>query len=428
MLEGFTSKRIMSLPAALTIDGVDIRYGILRPGPEGGIFRTYFCSAFRKALFSYKKQLLPRFDFWKFNSSRTRIIIADFDEKPEDFERWSDFRSYLAYTYPQALPLESPSGKAKLLFKVSLPEGIEIDHYIAADTLRLLLSEEHYDLCDKNSTAFHVLFANCSMYTILTEQVNDLVPFPAVLDSVKSGSEKAPWTWIPTDLPLPQLQELRSELSEVQFFVIHFIASWARKALDSSLQVPQTYLAEQSRLLHSKGLLSESFSQVEIHYALQDLIQLGYLTCVDHSYTVHKKAKRYKVLSKVHSLLLGLLVLLVDKKRQLLSGSMSHLIVLPPGSPPASDNSSAPIRFPNKEELVFRTTLPEWMRMGWIEEGSWNRSLWTATNFFQTFESYMRWVMSIPGHQLKTRLKQAKNAWESHAARLSLDTPAEGLI
>lgn len=381
----------MNLPA-LTIDNEPIKYGLLRPGPEGSIFRTHFNSGFRKALYTKNKLVLPRFDFWK-TKSRFKIVIADFDQLPPDFECWEGLRGYLKYICPNGLVLESPSGKAKVLFKLELPEGVEINQAIAHDTLRHQLGDLH-DYCDRAATAARILFVNAKMFEWVS-LADTLTPVPAILDSIEEELTHE-WQWLSEELPIPAYQALRDTFSDAQFFVMRFIASWSKRALETKLQLPQTYISEQSRILFESGLYHRAYTQGQICEAIHQLKAMGLLECVDHSYQIGRYAKLYEVKSVLRSALLS--ILLFFSARSL---------------PPAGSRNE------KEDSLVLNKSLPEWIEKRFIPDGSWNTLLWKATNYFKCKTSFLSWVKSVPGNWLKGRFKQAENAWECHSNRNS---------
>jgi hypothetical protein len=376
----------MILPA-LTIDSEPIKYGLLRPGPEGSIFRTHFNSGFRKALYTKNKLVLPRFDFWK-TKSRFKIIIADFDVLPSEFDCWEGLRGYLRHICPNGLVLESPSGKAKVLFKLELPEGVEISQAIAHDTLRHQIGELH-EYCDRAATAARILFVNAKMFEWVS-LVDTLKPIPAILDSIEEETSHE-WHWIPEELPIPAYQALRDTFSDAQFFVMRFIASWSKRALETKLQLPQTYIAEQSRLLFESGLYHRAYTQGQISEAIYQLKRMQLLECVDHSYHVGRYAKLYEVKSVLRSALLSVLLFFSVQS-------------LPPSSEDLRKEGS----------LVLSKSLPEWIEKRFIPDGSWNNLLWKATNFFRNKTDFLTWVKSVPGNWLKGRFRQAENAWNCH--------------
>jgi hypothetical protein len=75
------------------------------------------------------------------------------------------------------------------------------------------------------------------------------------------------------------------------------------------------------------------------------------------------------------------------------------------------------LEYKKVRSIVLREETPEFIKNKWILAGTWNSSLWKATNFFKSFESFMSWVASIPGSDSKDRMKQARVAWNGHVRR-----------
>ena len=475
-----------NFPVALMIGEEPVRYGLTRPGPEGATFRTHFNSAFRKALSSKQKIGLPRFDFWKHNTGRVFGVVADFDALPPGFEDWDGFRAYLSVVCPNGVVIHSASGKAKVVFKVELPED---DHYsytmtnlIAQDTLRHQLGEL-YPYIDHAPVSAHVCFVNSLGYDELLSGLMQRPNIDAIMDSwVPPVSHD--WNWIP-ETYVRELSDLRDTLDETQFYIVRFIASWAKKGLDS-IQLPQTFLADQSRLLYETGQASRYHTQSQISIAIRELIEMGLLTCINPSYRIGHYSKTYSVTTYLRLVLCRIIVQLRKDRNQLAdvpvnpygvhpsiikekvepdttiinsenysttiinSENYSTTIInredhysTPPIVPCSSVDSFTPpcivpgskstlrvnslnsrdraaLKAPQElywEPIVFSRQLPAWITDRVIADGAWHSTLWRATNFFRSEGEFMAWVRSIPGFELKTRLKQAIRAWKSHTDR-----------
>lgn len=94
------------------------------------------------------KEQLPRFDFSQCMKLPFSIYVADFDVLPTGYSSWSEFRNFLEVEYPKACVLESPSGKAKVLFftQEKYCDGL--------DPLRWLVSCQLFPYLDCHGTKF----------------------------------------------------------------------------------------------------------------------------------------------------------------------------------------------------------------------------------------------------------------------------------
>jgi hypothetical protein len=381
-------------PSALRIGTGEVRYGLMMPGPKGSVYRTYDTHPFRKALRQTTKELLPRFDFWKTHCT-TKMVIADFDYKPADFESWGDFRQYLRWKYPNGIVTTSPSGKAKIFFKIEVPSELSLienkydDDRFATDILRetlrtLLNDEELYQLADKSGSALRVCFMTNSMYHTIVDHIDLLPAYAATLDMVpdEEETEYSHHLWRTTEPDNPHLTELLStpDLKFGEYYLIQWISGWSKQALTpEGIQIPQPYVAHCSTIdPHASTTLTLN----QIHYALHSLIRRGWLSVVSHSYQLGKKSKTYVVAGTLRSIIKKILCEFLEAAR-------------------SKKSEKNPLR--DGRTIVLN-----------INDGEWNQILWKMTNYFGCYASFMEWFHNLPGWNRKDRLRQAENAWYNH--------------
>ena len=80
---------------ALPLGGVPIKYALPIPGKSGS-WRTNLTGTLQSALKKPDKASLPCLELW---SAFLKLVVADFDTLPGDFEDWEGFRGYLSWRY-----------------------------------------------------------------------------------------------------------------------------------------------------------------------------------------------------------------------------------------------------------------------------------------------------------------------------------------
>lgn len=88
-------------------------------------------------------------------------MAADFDRLPLTFGTFEEFRGYLAAQYPSALVLPTPSGRAKLIYKVLDNDSHGPDRKVngpRARAVRKLVGPELSLFIDIAVAATHLVF------------------------------------------------------------------------------------------------------------------------------------------------------------------------------------------------------------------------------------------------------------------------------
>lgn len=349
-------------------------------------FRTGFTFRFRKQLEVANKHQLPTFDLW--SAGDIRVIAADFDQFPRWYEidslecledrtngmLWDDFRLYLSHRYGKlGLVLQTPSGKAKILFKVQVPASIRMTYAIALDTLQHLLDEQDFAALDTMPAALNRLFVNGGMVEAMRSGLEAFPIHAPILDSIepepssRCSSRFTPWRLLPTDAE--ELKPLEQVLrNEAEWFLVRFLGGAPAAALQS-IALPRVHLSSQAS--HHLG---RSIGQTAFSRAVRSMVGRGLLIVVDDHYAPGRKAKLYRVGGVLQETLTKL---------------------SPPMIPPRDPEIAS---FLNKD----------------IPDGQWNAVLWRATNYFQDEDSFLAWAHSKKGIGLRNRDQKAKDAWRCH--------------
>lgn len=377
---------MLKIRNAMTIHGDPLRYGLPFPG-HSDLFRTYVTKSFLNQLRQPIKEHLPVFDLWSLRS--IKLIVADYDELPMDFiheedrdwregEAWEHYRQYLEWRYGRlGLVLPSPSGKAKILFKVHLSEGVQMNPAIAHDTLDYLLDQEDRVMIDRRPVAAQRFFMNEVMFKTIQKGGLEEVPVhPAVLDSLdnvpeylalKEGRLPEPrrWDLIPADAPEfnPLIGTLKNE---AEWFLVRILASSPRRALQG-IDLPQPFIVQQS-----EQALERPLSLAATCRAIKSFVGQGFLKVVDEGYYPGRRGKRYCAD--------GILVEILNNR---LTTQCSTKIR------PVVDS---------------------------IPDGKWESVFWMMTNYFSSEGDYLQWAYSLPGvdKKGKNRRKKAQRAWRAH--------------
>lgn len=193
---------------------------------------------------------------------------------------------------------------------------------------------------------------------------------PDQFETLDSYLNSAPMTKAVRDtddwdmIEIPKFENLNTLTSKVlQFFV-----SSRNEFVDGS----QKYMAELFNV-----------SQSAISSAIKKLISLGYISLVDKSYMVGIKAKTYKVVNTK---------CIEFKKKKLLSKTL--------------------LSYCNTKI----TDIPQS-----IEDGTWFRTVWASTRFFNSASQFLSWLNNLSGVLLKGRYKRAVRSWNAHALKNGLD-------
>lgn len=365
---------------ALEVYGRPLRYRLPFRG-KGGNFRTRLNSAFIKQLSHPVKEYLPLLDLW--SGGEVKLIVADFDRLPDGYSSehwssekkilWEDFRRYLHYRYGKiGLVLISPSGKAKIVFKISLPNSIEMTREIALDTLQILLEESDFAVIDRSAPAARLLFLNSGMYRVMRDRLDPRPIIQPVLDSLEEGG--VPQTsqehrWKPALAAAPELDALDGVLDrEVQWFLARFLAG-APELANECIGLSQPYLVRQSA-----HWLEKPFSQRSLSEGIASLIAKGLLSVIDDSFAPGRKSKLYRA----EGVLRNAMDALIQKRH---SGKVS--------TRPAFLDEDLP-------------------------DGMWDATLWKATNWFGDEASFLEWATGKNGIEHEGRFRKAKAAWRNH--------------
>ena len=273
---------------AIRIHGAAIKYGLPIKG-ESNLFRTQETVTFLNQLRQPRKERLPVLDLW---SAKYKIVVADFDELPAPFIEWSDFRKYISFYYGRmGLVLESPSGKAKVIFVVKLPENQAMNHSIARDTLNWLLREEERSVIDRTDSANCRLFINEKMYREIRSKINLLPIYAGILDSAEDNPVESQlshvWNFLPRDAE--QLKRFEGILTtKAQWFLARFVLGSAKLAL-KEIDLPQPYIIAQAA---REG--EEAPSLPALSAARKSLVKLGLLELTNEKYCPGGKGKSYR--------------------------------------------------------------------------------------------------------------------------------------
>jgi hypothetical protein len=364
---------------ALPLGGVPVRYALPIPG-QGGPWRTQLTSALLRSLRKPDKESLPCLDLW---SATLKLVVADFDHLPVDAGLdlawdWECFREYLTWRYGRlGLVVESPSGKAKILFVVRVPEGETMSRDIALDTLGWLLDDAEMGLIDRSPAALTQFLVREKVFSLLQERLNLLQVHPAILDSTEGPGEAFRWHLYAGDLP-------DLGLNSLQQFVVRFILGFSKRALGEDKGAPdsagqpsqargialsQPFLVRQAEM-GGFAFKNAVAGQRQISRGLKKLQGLGLLEVVRNQFIIGKKAKIYRV-----------------------TGTLKDLA----------------------EEVL--ANLPQkavHMSPAFIDAGSWNRVLRQESNHHKTQKSYEQWFYSLAGCMDKDREAQMHKIWKWH--------------
>jgi len=349
---------------ALQIHGSPIRYSLPIPG-KSDLFRTYETKDFLKHLNKMKKERLPLLDLW---SSKYKIVVADFDHLPKTFTDWSDFRKFLSFQYGHmGLVLKSPSGKAKMMFLIELPDGQAMSLGIALDTLDWFLEGEERKAIDRSESANCRCFINERMYNDIRNAIDRLPIFPAILDSAEDKPLETKivrrWNFLAKDaIGLDLLKEILT--TKAQWFLARYILGSAKLAMDE-IDLPQPYIIGQAEI---QGDYVPSLPALSS--ARASFVKLGLLELTDAEYGRGKKGMSYRAT--------GILLQACETVLEHQTPRADHV-------PPVS-----------------------------IVDGEWNTILLKEVNYFLKYELWNDWFYSLPGCREKDREKKMKNIWNYH--------------
>jgi hypothetical protein len=369
----------------LTLHGKPLKYRLPdkhNPKP----FRTAYTPRFRNHLQKVSKLQLPTFDLW--SAGDIKIIAADFDHVPDWYvidtseyleDRtnemlWDDFRLYLSHQYGRmGLVLRSPSGKAKVLFKVEVPASIQVSYDIALDTLRHFLDEWDFAAVDPMPAALNRLYVNKDMLDAMKSGLEAIPIFDPILDSLDQDSCPArsfcftPWSLLPSEAD--ELRPLDGALQhELEWFLVCFMGGNPEAALQG-IALPRIFLSKLAS--HHLG---RSIGQTAFSRAIRSMVGRGLLIVVDDFYAPGRKAKLYRVDGVLQETLAKL---------------------------------KSPLFLPRDPEIASFLDKD-------IPDGQWYRVLWRATNFFRDEASFLAWAHSKQGIELRHRKQKAKDAWRCH--------------
>jgi len=358
-LEAMTSK------FALALNGVPLKYALPIPG-QSGFWRTYLTGTLLGALKKPDKESLPCLELW---SAVLKLVVADFDSLPVVpglAWDWETFRAYLSWRYGHlGLVVESPSGKAKIVFVVRIPDGASMTTDIALDTLDWLLDPEEREVIDRTPAALTQFLLREKAFSLLQERLNLLPVHPAILDSTEEPEETTRWHLFEGEVP-------DMGLNDLQEFLIRYILGSSKLAL-AKIALSQPYLVRQAEM---KGFSFKSMvaGQKQVSRALEKFQEMGLLEVVNGKWFGGKRAKTYRAAGVLKDLAEEILANLPDKE---------------PHVPPAS-----------------------------IAAGAWNRILLHESNYHLAQETYEQWFYSLDGCMDKDREAQMRKVWKWHIEHL----------
>ncbi|WP_285605819.1 hypothetical protein [Geothrix edaphica] len=358
---------------ALTVDGSPVLYTI--PEEIKGRYRSFYNDTFIKQLTKNTvKKYRPRFNFW---SSRDPIVIADFDAKhlPASFQSWEKFREHLRDRFKGVgFVVPSPSGYAKVFFKVRMPVGLQMNVKIAHATLRTLLEGTGWEF-DTESSACQYCFMDEPMYSLFARgRVFDGLELvsPSQPEVTANEAKKA---WTVYELPKPAIEAIQEAfllstirspaIKEVMWFLVRWVCSSPKRAMES------IGIAQMAVIASAEASLGAKFPQKNVSLALSALKNIGLLEVVDETYIIGQRSKLYRVKGDLELICAGLFATFGNKD----------------------------IKLPDS-----------------VEDGTWHHTLLEVIPQFyrrgKDYQGLKDWFMALPGSDLGDRCGQMKSIWE----------------
>jgi hypothetical protein len=364
---------------ALTIDQSPIPYVLIE---KKGIAprQTELTYLFQDRLKSEIKIQTPKFYFWE-GWSPIKVLVADYDQLPQGYSNWDQFREHLNYQYfGKGLVTSSYRKKAKILFKTRTASKITFKS--ACATLQSLLEVADYGV-DATVQGISTSFVTREMYDALDGgRALDLLPvYDAVepqqtaINSFMEQSSLASTTWkfhkfdqesVKKLTPVLARDHVTPKVEAARWSVIRYIISSAALAI-TQIELPQTKLTRECSFI--SGV---EFALVDINKAIQSLKRLEILELTKDTYMVGSSSKGYQA-----------------------RGVLKEIC---------------------EEILKNRHEVPTS-----IEPGRWHSTLVAEVFYFvrKGREEWDRWFYSLPDCRVGDRVYQMENVWKWAVSRFN---------
>ena len=351
-------KYLFNLP-----DGSHLSYALALDLKKGGSqfkwFRSYPSWGLTNITPKTKKGS-PRLGLWSARKNQ-KILCADFDSLPEGYRSWDKFHEVMKIKYPNAYVFRSVSNKVKMFFIVEFTTSY-INTEMSRYALSKLLKGRLFDSIDTSFAAMSICFLNHIIVTGLTfwlannptvNRVN-MAPFFRKCSDHHFNIHKG---------KLSKIFNKFIGKSKAKEMFIRILMRQRRMAMRSGFDIPTTKFA-----------LELGVDQKTVHRWREELVELGFIKCIDETYQIKKKAKTYKAIN----LLRKIVIEIFTTKKQ------------------------------SKYDKKF-IDLPES-----INNGVWHEVIWFYSKYFiNRQQDFINWVSSLPDSDKKSRLKKAYSALKS---------------
>lgn len=313
-----------------------------------------------------QKEYLPRLGLWNSGSDQ-HVIVADFDVLPEGIASFEQLSCYLKTLYQrEAIVCRSASKRCKMFFVVQMPDifwefspedPMQMTVDIALATLEEALGFDDYDLfsyIDQNRSSLSQTFLTKGIVESL-EKLRLLPATDAVIPTNETDWEQNRNKTITT---VHRYRRFKGELSEE--LVVKFAYDSKRERLLRILMASPQLLSEKGFQLPQTKLAKEcEVSTSTINAMLKQLIDLGWLVCINIDFEPGKYAKAYRA-------------------NRLLAQQIPRY-------------------------KLTSSALPKE-----IKDGTWHTTLWECSkHYIHEPDEFFKQVFSTPGFECKDRLRHA---------------------
>lgn len=325
-----------------------------------------------------KKKNMIELDLWNTGSCQV-LACADFDNLPDGWESWPQFRKYLISRYPDGKVISSASGKAKVFFVMRMPKGKKFckQHWVL-NTLQDILDVDDYEIIDKEIGAHRHSF-------ISPTQIKPLqawMPNAEVIDMYYDAKHDRPdfaIADIKNESVVKVLDTLKYRVwdkSRDNHSYKKFKHEWTplilflmgNKGLLYNFDLPCGFIAKILKSMDCEAYRTRRITEKKVRAMIDKLVEINFLEITDGSYRKDAKAKTYRAYGVLDTQMVKY-----------------HNVVLNKGE---DDYGNYKVELPN--------TFPD---------GTWERNAWEYAKYFaRRPKVYLEQAMRLEGINKKNRL------------------------
>ena len=325
----------------------------LKCGGQFKWYRSYNCFKITQ-INPIKKNRAPRIGLWSARGSQ-KLICADFDHLPASYRTWDKFYQDVKRTYPNDFVFRSMSGKVKVFFLIELKTG-----YINTKTARYIIEQlvpkNWVKSCDISYLGLSVCYTTPDMVRKLCAWLKNspnlrrvnLAPLFRKISDHNFDIHKG-------KLPKSLDKFIRGNKSKELF--CRMLLRQRRMAMASGFDIPTTKFARELGV-----------GQKTVHRWRQELIELNFITCIDETYKINKKAMTFKAI--------GLFKKIIKEI------------------------------FTKTKTKILTSTVPDFPKK--ILDGDWHKEVWLHSKYYLHDPlGFINKVASLPHSDVKRRTKKA---------------------